>query len=83
MLAVAARVHSESAFGTIQIIWHKPADPAACDDNCDYHALVCGEPGISSPSGIRDVPADLDEPGQRWCSTCLAISPDGTTPARA
>jgi hypothetical protein len=70
MLATAERIHPEGAFTEVEIIWHRPADPDACDGNCDSHRVACGEPGISMPGGVRDVPEDLDEPGQRWCTAC-------------
>lgn len=70
MLATAERIHPGGVLGEVEIIWHRPADPGACDGNCDYHPVVCGEPGISVPGGIRDVPEDLTERGQRWCSPC-------------
>ncbi|WP_203632889.1 hypothetical protein, partial [Streptomyces halstedii] len=54
-------------------------DPDACDGDCDYHSIVCGEPGISVPGGVTDVPEQLTEPGQRWCTACLT----GQSPATA
>ncbi|WP_231634248.1 hypothetical protein, partial [Streptomyces clavuligerus] len=72
MLATAERVHTEGSPGEVEIIWHRLANPGACDGNCDEHAVACGEPGTSAPGGIRDVPENLTEPGQRWCTACLA-----------
>ncbi|MFD3970211.1 hypothetical protein [Streptomyces cyaneofuscatus] len=71
MLATAERHHPEGALGVVEIIWHRPADPEACDGDCDYHLLVCGDPSISVPGGITEVPENLTEPGQRWCTACL------------
>ncbi|MEV8335042.1 hypothetical protein [Streptomyces niveus] len=71
MLATAERIHPEGALGDVEILWHRPADPDACDGNCDYHPIACGDPGISVPGGITDVPEDLVEPGHRWCTACL------------
>jgi hypothetical protein len=70
MFATAERIHPAGALGEVEIIWNRPADPDACDGNCGYHPVACGESGISVPGGIRDVPEDLTEPGQRWCTTC-------------
>ncbi|KOT47266.1 hypothetical protein ADK43_39935 [Streptomyces rimosus subsp. rimosus] len=78
VLATAERVRPAGAPGPVEIIWHRPADPAACDGDCDYHLLVCGEPGTGLPGGLREVPADLTEPGQRWCPACRAARrPEG------
>jgi hypothetical protein len=77
MFATAERVPSEDSLGEAEIIWHLPADLHTCDGNCDYHEVVCGEPGVSVPGGTRDVPDDLDRPGERWCGACLS----GQTPS--
>lgn len=78
MLATAERIRPQGALGAVEIVWHRPADPAACEGDCDSHPLVCGGPQISAPGGFQDVPEDLDEPDQRWCPACLASTPDGT-----
>ncbi|MFF2228928.1 hypothetical protein ACFVV7_37045 [Streptomyces globisporus] len=84
MLATAERLHPEGPLGPVEIIWHRPADPAACDGDCDYHPIACGEPGVSVPGGLRDVPDALSEPGQRWCTACRPdMTPDGIPPAEA
>ncbi|CAL9665354.1 hypothetical protein [Streptomyces sp. Tu 3180] len=70
MLAAAERVRSRVR-GEAEIVWHMPVDPASCDGDCDMHDIACGEPGISVPGGNREVPVDLHEPGQRWCTACL------------
>ncbi|MFE0777517.1 hypothetical protein [Streptomyces sp. NPDC058861] len=76
MLATAELVRSSDPKKT-ETVWHRPTDPDACDGNCDYHTVACGEPGISLPGGIRDVPEDLNEPGQRWCADCrIEQNPD-------
>lgn len=64
MLATAERHHPEGALGVVEIIWHRPADPEACDGDCDYHLLVCGDPGISVPGQVSvDVRKETaDEP---------------------
>ncbi|MBD0673951.1 hypothetical protein BU198_25350 [Streptomyces sp. CBMA156] len=74
MLATAERIHPRGALGTVEILWHRPADPDACDGDCDcdYHPVACGEPGINVPGGITDVPENITAPGQRWCTACLA-----------
>ncbi|MFF0110075.1 hypothetical protein [Streptomyces hirsutus] len=70
MLATAERVRSDGVLGPVEIIWHVPTDPASCDGERDYHPVACGESGISTPGGIHEVPEDLNEPGQRWCTAC-------------
>ncbi|MFD4576747.1 hypothetical protein ACFWNK_30825 [Streptomyces sp. NPDC058417] len=77
MLATAERIHPRAALGTVEILWHRPVDPDACDGDCDYHSIICGQPGISVPGGVTDVPEKLTEPGQRWCTACLT----GQSPA--
>ncbi|MFC9287718.1 hypothetical protein [Streptomyces sp. NPDC057052] len=69
MLAVAECVRSR-ALGEVEIVWHAPVDPASCDGDCDLHEIACGELGISAPGGNREVPADLAESSQRWCTAC-------------
>ncbi|MEU7156083.1 hypothetical protein AB0A98_06510 [Streptomyces chrestomyceticus] len=71
MLATAERVRPAGALGPLEIIWHRPADAAAA---CDYHLLACGSRGRAC-RGLREVLADLTEPGQRWCPACRAASP--------
>ncbi|MFJ6437757.1 hypothetical protein [Streptomyces sp. NPDC091416] len=84
MLATAERLHPEGPFGPVEIIWHRPTDPDACDGDCDYHPIACGEPGVSVPGGLREVPDVLSEPGQRWCTACRPVlTSDGVTPAVA
>ncbi len=83
MLATAERVRPHGALGPVEIVWHRPADPDACEGDCDSHDLICGEPGISVPGGIHEVPEDLDEVGQRWCSACLPRASDTTKAAAA
>ncbi|WP_154080477.1 hypothetical protein [Streptomyces mobaraensis] len=39
--------------------------PEASDGGNDHHLLVRGEPGISVPNGITDVPGLPDRPGFR------------------
>ncbi|MET8221573.1 hypothetical protein ACWGPD_29300 [Streptomyces hirsutus] len=68
MRATAERVRPDGVLGPVEIIWHVPADPASCDG--DYPPVACGEPGISVPGGIREVPEKLTEPGRRWCTAC-------------
>ena len=60
MLATAELRRHGGVLGPVETIWHLAADQQACDGNCDYHEITCGEPGISLPGGIREVPADLD-----------------------
>ncbi|MFJ6438832.1 hypothetical protein [Streptomyces sp. NPDC091416] len=79
MLATAERPRRETALRSVEIIWHRPADPEGCDGDCDYHQIACGEPGVSMPGGIRDVPENLEAPGERWCTACLT-APSGDAP---
>lgn len=73
MLATPERVREPD--GRPVRVWHLLADGQDCDGNCDWHAIACSnEDGIVMPTGTRDVPVDLDEPGQRWCGDCLAIA---------
>ncbi|MFE9252880.1 hypothetical protein [Streptomyces sp. NPDC007088] len=84
MLATAEHIHREGPFGPVETIWHRPADPAACDGDCDYHPIACGDPGISVPGGLREVPDVLSEPRQRWCRACRPdMASDGVTPDEA
>ncbi|MEU7162044.1 hypothetical protein AB0A98_37370 [Streptomyces chrestomyceticus] len=69
MLATAERIRPAGALGPVEIVWHRPAD-AACDGDCDMHELLCGE-RTGVPGGLREVPADLTAPEQRWCPGCL------------
>ena len=73
MLATAERACPAGALGDVEIIWHVPADPDACDGDCDAHRIACDDgPGVGVPGGIRDVPRDLTgRPGERWCPSCL------------
>lgn len=51
-----------------RLVWHKPVGTASDD----FQAIACSnEEGIVLPTGIRDVPVKLDEPGQTWCAECL------------
>ncbi|MFK0154169.1 hypothetical protein ACIQVK_19110 [Streptomyces sp. NPDC090493] len=75
VLATAERTYPDGSLEPVEIVWHRPADPDACDGNCDYHPVACGAPGISVPGGIVDVPEGLAEPGQRWCAACRSEQP--------
>jgi hypothetical protein len=79
MLATAELVRQDGSLGPVKIIWHVPADPDACDGNCDAHRIICEDgPGIGVPGGIQDVPRDLtDRPGERWCPSCLSTETRG------
>lgn len=53
-----------------RLVWHKPVGSASND----FQAIACSsEEGIVFPTGIRDVPVRLDEPGQSWCAECLKV----------
>lgn len=57
-----------------RLVWHKPAGPASDD----FQAIACSdEEGIVLPTGTRDVPVKLDEPGQSWCAECLSADRKG------
>lgn len=72
MLATQERVRAD---GGAVIIWHKAAAPEQCNGECDWHPIACSkDEGIVAPGGIRDVPLNLDEPGERWCVDCLAAA---------
>ncbi|MFF4661345.1 hypothetical protein [Streptomyces sp. NPDC001381] len=76
MLATAERLHPNGALGAVQTIWHAPARPRTCDGDCDFHRIDSdSDTGIGRPGGLRNVPVELDQPGERWCSTCLAAAP--------
>ncbi|MFD5516364.1 hypothetical protein [Streptomyces sp. NPDC127066] len=80
VLATAERTHPDGAMGPVETIWHIPADPAACDGECDAHRIICDDGlGVGVPAGIREVPRDLTgRPGERWCTSCLtAEASDG------
>ena len=70
MLATAELRRPEGALGPVETIWHLAADPNGCNGDCDYHPIACSALGISMPGGIQEVPDDLDEPHQRWCTDC-------------
>ncbi|MFI1189317.1 hypothetical protein [Streptomyces californicus] len=82
MLATAEHLYPEGPLGRVEIIWHRPANAATCDGDCDYHPIACGDPGISVPGGLRDVPDALSKPGQRWCTACRPdMTSEGVAPA--
>lgn len=67
MLATQERVRLDG--GQTIIVWHKSADPEQCNGECDWHPIACSETdGITAPGPLKDVPLDLDEPGERWCT---------------
>ncbi|WP_328336695.1 hypothetical protein [Streptomyces violaceus] len=71
MLATQERVRTED--GITVLVWHKPAQPEQCNGECDFHPISCSNTeGITAPGPLRDVPLDLKEPGERWCTDCLA-----------
>ena len=70
MLATQERVREGNR--TV-IVWHKAADPGSCTGECDWHPIACSPiEGIVAPGPLKDVPLDLDEPGERWCADCIA-----------
>lgn len=72
MLATPERVRK--ADGRTVQVWHMLAAGQTCDGECDFHRIACSsEDGIVLPGVVRDVPVELDEPGQRWCADCLTI----------
>lgn len=73
MLATQERVRTED--GSTVLIWHKAVEPERCNGECDWHPIACSPTeGIAAPGPLKDVPLDLDEPGQRWCANCLALN---------
>lgn len=70
MLAIAERVQDGLRDPEVRV-WHKPVGRMADD----FQAIACSsDEGIVLPGGVRDVPVELDEPGQRWCGDCLATT---------
>ncbi|MEW1548424.1 hypothetical protein [Streptomyces tsukubensis] len=72
MLATPERVRRDGVQNELRI-WHRPVgrivnefQPIACSDN----------DGIVFPAQKQDVPLDLDRPGERWCTDCIALIPD-------
>jgi hypothetical protein len=73
--AIATSELGRDAHGRTIQIWHLLAEGQTCNGECDWHAIACSsDEGIAMPGGTRDVPLELDEPGQRWCPDCLALA---------
>jgi len=73
MLATQERVRLDG--GRTVVVWHKAAHPEQCTGECEFHPIACSsEEGIVAPGPLKDVLLNLDEPGERWCLDCLAIS---------
>ncbi|MCZ4603501.1 hypothetical protein O3S80_06845 [Streptomyces sp. Lzd4kr] len=71
MLAVAERMRGSGNVPDV-VIWHASGDDLECDGDCDFHAIACSDiEGIVLPAPMRDVPFDLNVPGERWCDDCL------------
>jgi hypothetical protein len=71
MLAVSERLTGRGGV-TEELIWHKPV---GLDPGATFQRIACSsEDGIVMSSGKREVPLELDEPGQRWCQDCLALA---------
>ncbi|MFF8617102.1 hypothetical protein [Streptomyces sp. NPDC015350] len=82
MLATSERIHGAES---TTIVWHGAAHPEACDGQCDWHAIMCSTTeGITMPGSLRDVPLDLDVPGEYWCPDCRSAiqARTDTEPAR-
>ncbi|MEW2493836.1 hypothetical protein AB0942_09850 [Streptomyces nodosus] len=74
MLATSERIRVQHGQPEA-LLWHLMTDPEPCDGDCDFHAIACSdEEGITLPGPAREVPLDLDRPGQRWCPACLAAA---------
>jgi hypothetical protein len=72
MLATPERIRGQGATPDTTI-WHKPVGD--CKGDCDFHPIACSDDeGIVLPGGTRNVPLNLDEPGERWCPACLALA---------
>ncbi|RKN61891.1 hypothetical protein D7231_31975 [Streptomyces klenkii] len=70
MRAVPERVPNYGR-GPDNLIWHKPGGRAVAD----FQPIACSDTeGLVMPWSAKDVPLDLDEPGQRWCPDCLAVA---------
>jgi uncharacterized protein (DUF2237 family) len=70
MLATPERIPGRGG-GPDDLIWHKPVGRVVED----FQAIACSdEEGIVLPWSKRDVPLTLDEPGERWCPTCLTLA---------
>ncbi|MGW5123285.1 hypothetical protein ACWEQ7_04320 [Streptomyces sp. NPDC004069] len=71
MRATAERVRGTD--GQTETVWHKAR--GRCDGQCDFHAIACSDTeGIVLPGPNRDMPLNLDVPGERWCPDCLAAT---------
>lgn len=67
MLATRERV-TEGRAETL--VWHKPVGRAVEE----FQSIACSDTdGIVFPAPKKDVPLNLDEPGERWCPDCLAV----------
>ena len=72
MLATPERVRGQGS-APDTTIWHKLVGD--CRGDCDFHAIACSdEEGIVLPGAARNVPLNLDEPGERWCPDCLTLA---------
>ena len=75
MLATQERVRKD---GRTVVVWHKPVGRAVGE----FQAIACSEDeGIVLPGPKKDVPLDLDQPGERWCPDCLATTQSATKEA--
>ncbi|MFJ6380080.1 hypothetical protein ACIQI7_08780 [Kitasatospora sp. NPDC092039] len=73
MIATPERVRGRE-LAPDRLIWHKPAGPVVED----FQAIACSdEEGLVMPWGQRDVPLDLDVPGETWCAACLGMAQAG------
>jgi hypothetical protein len=69
MLAVAERAGGIGN-DTEPVIWHIPVGDSV---EAMFQAIACSaEEGIVLHGPSRDVPLQLNSPGEEWCDACLA-----------
>ncbi|MEW2393088.1 hypothetical protein AB0933_32480 [Streptomyces venezuelae] len=69
MLATPERVQGAMVF-IESVMWHKPVGRR--EDEARVQAIACSDKGIIYPAPKRDIPLDLNKPGESWCPDCLA-----------
>ncbi|MFD3798405.1 hypothetical protein [Streptomyces californicus] len=63
MLATAEHIHPEGPLGPVKVIWHRPADAAACDGDCDYPPLPAATQASACPAACATYPTPSPSQG--------------------